>query len=113
MNTCVAGIKKDMNTIGENTEKYVPTIIQYESRTFVGFIAEEESNSEVIMPEAYRKFMETGKGRYPMKEREKAVTDDFVYKISLGLYFHAACELKENGKIYNLNKIKYELNGRK
>lgn len=40
-----------MNTIGENTEKYVPTIIQYENHTFVGFIAEEESNSEVIMPE--------------------------------------------------------------
>lgn len=102
-----------MNTIGENTEKYVPTIIQYENHTFVGFIAEEESNSEVIMPKVYRKFMETSKGGYPMKERAKAVTDDFVYKISLGLYFHAACGLKENGKIYNLNKIKYELNGRK
>lgn len=102
-----------MNTIGENTEKYVPTIIQYENYTYVGFITEEESNSEVIMPEAYRKFMGVSKGGYPMKEKEKAVTDDFVYKISLGLYFHAACGLKENGKIYNLNKIKHELNGRK
>lgn len=102
-----------MNTIGENTEKYIPTIIQYESHTYVGFITEKQSNSEVIMPEAYRKFMETSKGGYPMKEMEKAAADDFVYKISLGLYFHAACGLKENGKIYNLNKIKYELNGRK
>lgn len=102
-----------MNTIGENTEKYVPTIIRYENQIFVGFITEEESNSEVIMPEAYRKFMGTGKGGHPMKERETAETLDFVYKISLGLYFHAACRLKENGKIYNLNKIKYELNGRK
>ena len=71
-----------MNTIGENAEKYVPTIIQYENHTYVGFITEEESNSEVIMPEAYRKFMGIGKGGYIMKEREKAVTDDFVYKIS-------------------------------
>ena len=97
-----------MNTIGENTEKYVPTIIQYENHTYVGFITEEES---MIMPEAYRKFM--GTSGYPMKEMEKAVTDDFVYKISLGLYFNAACELKENGKIYNLKKIKHELNNRK
>ena len=60
-----------MNTIGENTEKYVPTIIQYENHTFVGFIAEEESNSEVIMPEEYRKFMETSKGGYPKKGRKQ------------------------------------------
>ncbi len=65
------------------------------------------------MPEAYRKFMRVGRGLSPTREREIAVTGDFVYKISLGLYFHAACGLKENGKIYNLNKIKYELNGRK
>ena len=99
-----------MNTIGENTEKYVPTIIQYENHTYVGFITEEES---MIMPEAYRKFMKIGKGGFQMREREKAVTGDFVYKISLGLYFNAACELKENGKIYNLKKIKHELNNRK
>ena len=102
-----------MNTIGENTEKYVPTIIQYETNTYVGFITEKESNSEVIMPEAYRKFMGTSKGGFPMRERAKAVIDDFVYKISLGLYFHLACELREHGKRYNLNKIKYELNNRK
>ena len=102
-----------MNTIGENTERYVPTIIQYENNTYVGFITEEESNSEVIMPEAYRKFMGTSKGGYPMKDREKAIADDFVYKISLGLYFHLACELREHGKRYNLNKIKHELNNRK
>jgi hypothetical protein len=102
-----------MNTIGENTEKYVPTIIQYEKHTYVGFITEEESNSEVIMPEVYRKFMGVSKGGYPMKEREKAVINDFVYKISLGLYFYAACGLRENGKRYNLNKIKHELNNRK
>jgi hypothetical protein len=102
-----------MNTIGENTERYVPTIIQYESHTYVGFITEKESNSDVIMPKVYRKFMGTGKSLYPMKEREKAAIDDFVYKISLDLYFHAACEIKENGKTYNLNKIKYELNNGK
>jgi hypothetical protein len=102
-----------MNTIEENTERYVPIIIQYETNTYVGFITEKESNSEVIMPEVYRKFMGTGKGGRPMIEREKAVIEDFVYKISLGLYFHAACELRENGKRYNLNKIKHELNNRK
>jgi len=94
-------------------EKYVPTIIQYESYTYVGFITEKESNSDVIMPEVYRKFMGTGKRVCPMKEWEKAVIEDFVCKISLGLYFHAACELRENGKRYNLNKIKHELNNRK
>jgi hypothetical protein len=102
-----------MNTIGENTERYVPIIIQFIDHTYVGFITEEESNSEVIMPEAYRKFMGTSKGGYPMKDREKAVIEDLVYKISLGSYFHAACRLKENGKVYNLNKIKHELNNRK
>lgn len=102
-----------MNTIGENTERYVPTIIQYETHTYIGFITEKESNSEVIMPGEYRKFMGTSKSVNPMKERENAVVDDFVYKISLGLYFHAACELRENGKRYNLNKIKHELNNRK
>ena len=102
-----------MSTIGENTERYVPTIIQYETNTYVGFITEKESNSEVIMPEVYRKFMGTGKGGHPMIEREKAVIEDFVYKISLGLYFRATCELRENSKIYNLNKIKHELNNRK
>ena len=102
-----------MSTIGENTERYVPTIIQYETSTYVGFITEKESNSEVIMPEVYRKFMGTGKGGHPMIEREKAVIEDFVYKISLGLYFRATCELRENGKRYNLNKIKHELNNRK
>jgi hypothetical protein len=102
-----------MNTIEENTERYVPIIIQYETSTYVGFITEKESNSEVIMPEVYRKFMGTGKGGRPMIEREKAVIEDFVYKISLGLYFRATCELRENGKRYNLNKIKHELNNRK
>lgn len=102
-----------MNTIGENTEKYVPTIIQYESHTYVGFITEKESNSDVIMPEVYRKFMGTSNGGYPMKDREKAIADDFIYKISLGLYFHAACKFKENGQVYNLKKIKHELNNRK
>lgn len=102
-----------MNTIKENIEKYVPTIIQNGNYTYVGFITEKQSNSDVIMPEAYRKFMGTCKGICPMKEREKAVIDDFVYKISLGSYFHAACELRESGKKYNLNKIKHELNNRK
>ena len=102
-----------MNTIGENTERYVPTIIQYEDLTYVGFITEKESNSDEIKPEVYRKFMKTCKSVCPMKEKENAVTNDFVYKISLGLYFHAACELRENGKRYNLNKIKHELNNRK
>jgi len=102
-----------MNTIGENTERYVPTIIQYEDHTYVGFITEKESNSDVIRPDMYRKFIGTSKDGYPLKEREKALTEDFVYKISLGLYFHAACGLRENGKRYNLNKIKHELNNRK
>ena len=102
-----------MNTIGENTERYVPTIIQYETSTYVGFITEKESNSDVIMPEVYRKFMATSKWGCQMKEREKAIISDSAYKISLGLYFHAACELRENGKRYNLNKIKHELNNRK
>lgn len=102
-----------MNTIGENTERYVPTIIQYEDHTYVGFITEKESNSDVIMPDMYRKFMGISKDGYALKEREKRVTGDFVYKISLGLYFHAACGLRENGKRYNLNKIKHELNNRK
>lgn len=99
-----------MNTIQENTAKYVPTIIQCENYTYVGLITEKESNSEVIMPKVYRKFMGTSKGVCPMKEIEKAVIDDFVYKISLGLYFNAACRLRENGKRYNLNKLRHELN---
>ena len=102
-----------MNTIGENTERYVPTIIQYEDHTYVGFITEKESNSDMIRPDMYRKFIGISKDGYPLKEREKALTEDFVYKISLGLYFYAACGLRENGKIYNLNKIKHELNNRK
>lgn len=101
-----------MNTIGENTERYVPTIIQCENHTYVGFITEKESNSDVIMLEVYRKFMGTDEGKWPMKEKEKSLIDDFVYKISLDLYFHAACGLRENGKRYNLNKIKHELNNR-
>ena len=64
-----------MNTIGENTERYVPTIIQYETNTYVGFITEKESNSEVIMPEVYRKFMKTGKGSFPFKNTEKVLND--------------------------------------
>ena len=102
-----------MNTIGENTEIYVPAIIQYEDHTYVGFITEKESNSDVISPDMYRKFIGISKDGYALKEREKALTEDFVYKISLGLYFHAACGLRENGKRYNLNKIKHELNNRK
>jgi hypothetical protein len=47
-----------------------------------------------------------------MKNKEKAVTDDFVYKMSLGLYFKLSCELKENGKKYNINKFKHELNNK-
>lgn len=101
-----------MNTIGENTERYVPTIIQYETYTYVGFITEKESNSDEIMPEVYRKFSGISKDGYFMKEKEKALTEDFVCKISLRLYFHAACELRKNGKIYNLNKIKHELNNK-
>lgn len=102
-----------MNTIGENTERYVPTIIQYEDNTYVGFITEEESNSEVIMPEVYRKFMGTNKSGFLFKGTEKAISGDSVYKMSLGLYFHSACGLRENGKRYNINKIKHELNNRK
>lgn len=102
-----------MNTIGENTERYVPTIIQYEDHTYVGFITKKESNSDEIMPKGYRKFMKTNKGGYPMKEWEEALIYDSVHKMSLGLYFYAACGLRENGKRYNLNKIKHELNNRK
>ena len=102
-----------MNTIEENTERYVPTIIQYESCTYVGFITEKESNSDVIMPVVYRKFMNTSKSSFPFKNTEKAVSGDYVYKMSLGLYFKAACELKKYRKTYNLNKIKHELNNKK
>lgn len=94
-------------------EKYVPIIIQYESNTYVGFVTEKESNSNVIMPKVYHKFMKTGKGVFPFKDTEKAVGGDYVYKMSLGLYFKAACELKKYRKTYNLNKIKHELNNRK
>ena len=103
-----------MNITQENMERYVPIIIQFETNTYVGFITEKESNSEVIKPETYRKFMGMSKSVYPrIVEREKPAIDDFVYKISLGLYFHASCGLRENGKRYNLNKIKHELNNRK
>ena len=102
-----------MNTIIGNMEKYVPIIIQYESNTYVGFVTEKESNSDVIRPDMYRKFMGISKDGYSMKEREKALLEDFVHKISLGLYFKAACELKKYRKTYNLNKIKHELNNRK
>lgn len=101
-----------MNTTKENTERYVPTIIQYENNTYVGFITENESKSVEILPTVYRKFLGTKGSACGLKEREKPVPDDFVYKISLGLYFQATCELKENGKLYNLNKIKHELNDR-
>ena len=102
-----------MNTIRENMEKYVPIIIQYGSNTYVGFVTEKESNSDVIMPKVYHKFMRTGKSLFPFKDTEKALSGDYVYKMSLDLYFKAACELKECGKTYNLNKIKHELNNRK
>ena len=101
-----------MNTIGENTERYVPTIIQYEENIYVGFITEKESNSDVIMPEVYRKFMGTNKFGFPFKDTEKAVIGDSVYKMSLYLYFKAACGLREHGKKYNINRFKYELNNR-
>ena len=102
-----------MNITQKNMERYVPIIIQYETNTYVGFITEKESNSEVIKPEVYRKFMRIGKSGHPMIEREKAIIEDFVYKISLDLYFHASCGLREKGVRYNLNKIKHELNNRK
>ena len=102
-----------MNTIRENIEKYVPIIIQYGSNTYVGFVTEKESNSDVIMPVVYRKFMNKSKSLFPFKDTEKAVSGDYVYKMSLDLYFKAACELKKYRKTYNLNKIKHELNNRK
>lgn len=78
-------------------------------------LQKKESNSDEIMPEVYHKFFGTGKDGYIklILDKEKALKEDLVYKISLGLYFHAACELRENGKRYNLNKIKHELNSRK
>jgi hypothetical protein len=53
-----------------------------------------------------------GTSRFPMKDKENAVPDDFVYKMSFGLYFKLSCELREHCKKYNLNKIKHELNNR-
>jgi hypothetical protein len=98
-----------MSIIKKNTEKYVPIVIQFESNTYVGFITE-ESYSDGMMPSTYRKFM--GTSRFPMKDKENAVPDDFVYKMSFGLYFKLSCELREHCKKYNLNKIKHELNNR-
>ena len=99
-----------MSTIKKNTEKYVPTVIQLEDCMYMGFVTEKEANSNK-MPNMYIKFMGT-KSKSPMNEREKPVMDDFVYKMSLGLYFKLSCELKENGKKYNINRLKHELNNR-
>ena len=94
-------------------EKYVPIVIKYDSNTYVGFVTEKESNSEAMMIKAYRKFLGTNKNGFPFKDTENAVIGDSVYKMSLDLYFHTACELRESRRTYNLNKIKHELNNRK
>lgn len=99
-----------MSIIEKNTEKYVPTVIQFEDHMYMGFVTEKEANSHE-MPITYLKFMGTRSG-YSMTEREDSVLDDLVYKMSLGLYFKLSCELKENGKKYNINKFKHELNNR-
>lgn len=99
-----------MSIIKKNTEKYVPTVIQFEDHMYMGFVTEKEANSNK-MPNMYLKFMGTN-SNFPFKEKEKAVLDDFVYKMSLGLYFKLSCELKENGKKYNINRLKHELNNR-
>lgn len=100
-----------MSIIKKNTEKYVPIVIQFEDHMYMGFVTEKEANSDK-MPNMYLKFMGTSNGGFPMKEIEKPVLNDFVYKISLGLYFKLSCELREHCKKYNLNKIKHELNNR-
>lgn len=99
-----------MSIIKKNTEKYVPIVIQFEDHMYMGFVTEKEANSNE-MPNMYLKFMGT-KSKHPMIEREKPAMDDFVYKMSLGLYFKLSCELKENGKKYNINRLKHELNNR-
>jgi hypothetical protein len=99
-----------MSIIKKNTEKYVPIVIQFENHMYMGFVTEKEANS-YEMPITYLKFMGTRSG-YPMTEREDPVLDDLVYKMSLGLYFKLSCELKENGKKYNIKKFKHELNNR-
>lgn len=100
-----------MSIIKKNTEKFVPIVIQFENHMYIGFVTEKEANSNK-MPNMYLKFMRTSKGAFPMTEREKPVMDDFVYKMSLGLYFKLSCELKENGKKYNINRFKHELNNK-
>ena len=100
-----------MNIIKKNTEKYVPIVIQFESHMYMGFVTEKEANSDK-MPNMYLKFMGTSNGGFPMKDKENAVPDDFVYKMSFGLYFKLSCEFKENGKKYNINRFKHELNNK-
>lgn len=99
-----------MSIIKKNTEKYVPTIIQFEDHMYVGFVTEKEANSNKT-PDMYLKFMGT-KSIHSISEIEKPVPGDFVYKMSLELYFRLSCEFKENGKKYNINRFKYELNDR-
>ena len=100
-----------MSIIKKNTEKYVPIVIQFEDQMYMGFVTEKEANSNE-MPNMYLKFMKTRNGGLPMNEREDPVPDDFVYKMSLGIYFKLSCELKESGKKYNIKKFKHELNNR-
>lgn len=100
-----------MNTIGENMEKYVPTIIQYENHTYVGFIDEKQLKH----PRYYRKLI--GTRGYRLRDLERYACGDKIYKMSLELYFQLSSEIRKFASTvnykYNLNKFRHELNDRK
>lgn len=95
-----------MNTIQENTAKYVPRVIQYENNSYVCFLDEKEEE-----PTMYYKFINK---RNKIKDIEKPCINDRIYKISPTLYFRLSCEIREAipKERYNLNKLRHELNSK-
>lgn len=100
-----------MNTTRENTEKFIPRIIEFEGSFYIGFIDEKELEH----PRYYRKFI--GTRGYHLHEQEQHVDGDEIYEMSLGLYFQLSCGIREFASTenyrYNLNKFRHELNNRK
>lgn len=96
-----------MNTTKENTEKFVPRIIEFLGALYIGFINEKELEH----PRYYHKF--TGARNCHLHEQEQHAVGDEIYEMSLGLYFQLSCEIRKENYRYNLNKFRHELNNRK
>ena len=96
-----------MNTIQENTAKFVPRVIQYENNSYVCFLDEKEEEQ----PTMYYKFITK---RNKIRDIEKPCINDRIYKISPTLYFRLSCEIREAiyKERYNLNKLRHELNSK-